>query len=1321
MPSLGNPSSTQGTEGSTNQLSLAEASHSSADSSSVPVLVGLTTNLLSISYASSTDVHGRIALESSDNVTKFTNNDRSTSGPNPSSFGAATQNSSLKNLSLFNARSSLHGYPSASSGAFIVTTNANLSTSMPFKSFRSAPTTSGNYFPTAVSSKNTLQNLTIHASSHLIVTNNFRHSIGSPARMRTPSLGPKGNKTLGRASPTSASNFIPASLMNLSLATGHARKTGAPPASITSLPKPISFLSGTPIYPLNATLPPQLDHGIMSLSDGGICRMGQTCETCTNYNAQSCSCANSVSNWFYGNNRTIVTTRQCYSYYYGKVPGSTQPQTCSLATITSVDTPFHAPKQCCDKCDIRANEVQVIFWPDTGVPAILGNRTNSTFIASLAVERISGDSTLVSDGHTFISPSVYINYKSLQASVSCVTTLMAADAWTKTGRVYNTIRPYAPDALSSARCLAPAQDGVVLGFIHNGDFLTGIFNGWEALHYQGLRTPPPSEELISRYQTCFPQLSTNLVREIAAELYANPRLSIPGDVTDIDPLWQIWGGGTCTPVGLGAIDPPRVLRSASAMATDSMPPTAFFDTVSIPTSIIPASPAARPTNVAEMTRPQNTPTDHPSIYASNSDLEPISSTKELVSIIAIKTLVLDPITTIDPNDPALVGVGKYSRAKPPGPIYESAMERQLPGQSPGPTPEGNSQMPQALPAQSLQGGDVQHASVSPDGDGQPKNAAFADPNSVPITLVPSNAIGGPQSQPITSQGQIAHFVAQAFLKDPLQPPLAPDSQPQVYNQPAYNFGPVESGIGNVRIDHDTWFKDNQVVQSSNGRLKVGGQDFVPGSQTTVSGHVVEYPDTSVVIADGTTYHIAPISTSNPLVVGDQSLQRGPGGAIVIADSTVQPDQQATVSGHVISLAGSSNLVVDQSIYVLPPSKNAYLLQAQPTPISNANQVFTADSQIITPGPAGFVVGGASIAPGGPPAIIHGTPISLDASSHLYIGPSIMTLERTPTPSAFNIGSQMVTPAPKGFTVAGTPIVPGGPAAFISGTKVSLDASSHLYVGSSTMTLTADTPQTALTVGSSIITPAAAGFAIVSMSIYPNGPAVTFSGTVLSLDAASHLRVGSTTISLESIPSPTPSIFTVGPVRFTANPLGFTVADTTITPGGPGAIIAGTSVSLDTYSHLYIGSSIATLVSPPQTQSVPTIGSQTFTAKPSGFQIGTMTFTPGGSATAVAGTLLSLGQNGLLVLGNSTIMLPTQTAAISSMANGALTAVPETQATSTNSAVGVRASEAVGVKGLITSAIQSDGVRDEHKNAASRDRRGRCWMMVWAVLFLISLT
>ena len=1194
---------------------------------------------------------------------------------------------------------------------------------------------------------------------------------------------PQPNNTLKHTSPGLTSGFRPGSFINSSTSLNHARSTGAIPASITALPKPTGYLNGTPLWPLNATLPPQLDYGIMPLIHGGACTMGMTCSGCTNYNAQSCSCANSVSKWYYGHNRTTITTRLCTSILIGPIPGSTQPMTCSMGTTVSIAVPYDAPKaHCCDKCDIRADEVQLLFWPDTGASKISESHGALTLTASTLERNGLEGSKLVSDGYTYMSPSVYISYKNLQAAVSCVTTMIAASAWSPMGPALTTIRPYEAKALSTAKCFAPRQDGMNLGYFNSSDnsFLSGIFNGWDAVDYQDFISIPPEEKVISRYQTCFPQLTTRLGVDIAMNMYTAPRLSIPGDVTDIDPLWKSWGRGTCTPIGLGAADPPQVLRTKTAMLSLSASPTVSANAGSGVTSVVSALPAAAPTDGVTAIRTSMDAIESPMTGIENPDqILDSDSTKTSAFLATSITPIIDPVSTLDPNDPGLEGNGKSSAPNLPNPIYESAATNQ------GPSPSSPAVLPANVGAswpattQVAQMPDnLQQAPPSPSqvltfppNIQMPDAASVANPNSVPITLSPVSP-AKVQIAPNSPPSGIAPFIAQGFSGEPVQPVAPPDSQTNNKDPPAPAFEPGEpeqgSSITNppeTSTERDVPIANlllgsPQVVQSVNGELQVGDQTLQFGSQTTISGHTVDYPNPSSLVVDRTTYSVSPISDSNPLIIDNQPVQRRTSGALAVAGTTIQPNQQATISGHVYSLAGTSDVVVDQSTYLLPPTENAFLIQAQQTPtppIPQNTPVALGNGIVITPqiapsnptsNPVFGFPNGEVISNGGPPIVVSGNTYSVLPSNQGFLVNGVSTLAipipSLTTPPTLHINSETVTPAPTGFLVGGASILPGAPAVTISGTPISLDESSHLYVGSSVIALSMTPSLSVFTAGSQTITPKPGGFAIGSTSISPGGPAVTVSGTVLSLDLSSHLRIGSSTMTLNSGTLSDSLIFTAGALTFSANPTGFTVGSATILPDGPATTIDGTVISLDASSHLYIGSSVATLpsqptsiltgstmatlASPSQTASIFTIGTQTFTANPNGFQIAGTTLTPGGPAATVSGITVSLAQNGNLDIGSSTISFLPQIDYLSTMRGGILTTV-KVSGYQTKLASGLAQADLGSPVASETSNIATAGlikgtgiVADKHKSIARKEGRWGLWIMTvfWSSFVVFSI-
>ena len=268
---------------------------------------------------------------------------------------------------------------------------------------------------------------------------------------------------------------------------------------------------------------------------------------------------------------------------------------------------------------------------------------------------------------------------------------------------------------------------------------------------------------------------------------------------------------------------------------------------------------------------------------------------------------------------------------------------------------------------------------------------------------------------------------------------------------------------------------------------------------------------------------------------------------------------------------------------------------------------------------GVIISSSTLQPG-LQTTIDGTPLSVEKDG-IVIASSTVPL--TP-PSAKHI----IT------LINGDIISAGGQAATVSGTIVALASNDDALVVNGKTSPLPLTPIPLLTVAGQTYTPAPTGFAIGGQSVLPGGPAVTFAGSTYSLDSGSNaLIVNGKSTPLTSAPI---SIFQVGSKTFTAAPTGFAVGSQTVLPGGPVVIIAGSTLSLASGNNALIVNGKTTPLALAPT-SVFNVGSQTFTAAPTGFTIGTQSISPGSSAVMVDGTLISLGSSEL-VIGTSTVPL-----------------------------------------------------------------------------------
>ena len=316
------------------------------------------------------------------------------------------------------------------------------------------------------------------------------------------------------------------------------------------------------------------------------------------------------------------------------------------------------------------------------------------------------------------------------------------------------------------------------------------------------------------------------------------------------------------------------------------------------------------------------------------------------------------------------------------------------------------------------------------------------------------------------------------------------------------------------------------------------------------------------------------SSPHVLTVAGQRFAVNP-SRIIIAGTTLLPGGPGiTVSGTPISLAPSGTLFFDRS-----PIRIGNDLSSKPI------FVLTIGGQTVTANPTGFALAGFKLLPGGAPITISGTLVSLNPSGTVVFGDSsidLLTPTPTPTPTSkiFAVGGHTFTAEPKGFALMGSTLLPGGAAITISGTPVSLVSSGALIIGSSSINLAGQ--QSALnvfTAGGLIFTAESSAVVVDGTTLLPGGPAVTISGTPISLKAGKYsgvLVIGTSRISLPTYSS-SPKIFTVGSLTFTAQSSGVMIDGSTLVPGGPGATISGTAVSIDTGgSGLYVGSRLVPL-------------------------------------------------------------------------------------------------------------------------------------------------
>lgn len=415
------------------------------------------------------------------------------------------------------------------------------------------------------------------------------------------------------------------------------------------------------------------------------------------------------------------------------------------------------------------------------------------------------------------------------------------------------------------------------------------------------------------------------------------------------------------------------------------------------------------------------------------------------------------------------------------------------------------------------------------------------------------------------------------------------------------------------------------------------------------------------------------SRSPPLTIADWDLPGAPSNPTSVSiKPNVRPNPVPTTR------AGNNN---DNAGSQEPQVPNV----PQPTQVT----VGTIGTVPVVIGPSSeVIVGSQTLQPGGPAITVGGaTPVSLAPSATaIVVGgttsqlPQIFNPPAQPAPQpppVLTIGSSTLTPnaATQFFIAPGQTLTPGG-VATIDGTVVSLAPSaSFVVIGGSTQILPAGpgsapaaTSPPQIVVGGSTITaqPSQGGpgnsnnqnnpnagptFIVSDQTLAPGGPAITVSGTTLSLAPSGSFIVVNgvtSTVATPAAPGVTPPTLTIGNDVFSPLPGSgntFVIADQTLAPGGSAITVSGTTISLaPSASFVVINGVTSTIPNPAAAQITPpplTIGNGVFRPLPgtgTSYLIGTQILTPGG--VVVVGDLtisLAPGATALIINGQTSLI------------------------------------------------------------------------------------
>jgi hypothetical protein len=423
---------------------------------------------------------------------------------------------------------------------------------------------------------------------------------------------------------------------------------------------------------------------------------------------------------------------------------------------------------------------------------------------------------------------------------------------------------------------------------------------------------------------------------------------------------------------------------------------------------------------------------------------------------------------------------------------------------------------------------------------------------------------------------------------------------------------------------------------------IGTQTLVPQrAAITIDGTPVSIGPTAVIVGaethafQGSTFQAAVPGAPTAITFGGTVITQAPVPVYNVGGTDVHAGEVVTISGTVVSAATRGGMLVIGSDTLSVGTPNS------PITLSTAGR-----QVIVNPTPA-FVVGGKTLAAGGPAVTVDGTRLSLAPSATaIVVGSQTSQIAASADPTRgalLTIGSKTFTAdVSTHFSIAsGLTLVPGG-SATVDGTTVHLGPSGFLaslaVVNDVTQTLSPPliTPAPVFYLGGNAYGRNGGAAFVVDGQVLTPGGAITVSGTPVSfVKEGTAVVVGGYTQRLPQAHTTLASVLNFGGQVYTAQAdSAFVVDGKTLTRGGV-ITISGTKVSYVSEGTAVVvnGKTQALAQASSTLAPVLTIGGQAYTARTgSNFVINGATLIPGGQIT-VDGTTISLVDGGNVAIVN----------------------------------------------------------------------------------------
>ncbi|KAL9095207.1 MAG: hypothetical protein Q9165_002463 [Trypethelium subeluteriae] len=781
----------------------------------------------------------------------------------------------------------------------------------------------------------------------------------------------------------------------------------------------------------------------------------------------------------------------------------------------------------------------------------------------------------------------------------------------------------------------------------------------------------------------------------------HPQLSLPPQVKDIDPAWK-----NCNMAFWGAWDPPVALTPAAVAAVPTPvlgPISGRPEPASTPVTV--AKPTSSPKPGVPVHYPQRPSVAQP--QASPSQVAaPVAPTPQAPAAHPIISIINagGAVPALTPNDPAPVAPAAPAEADPlPGLDSAVASAANGAGSPPSYSDPKAASPPQAPAAQAIPPTVPVAAGLQPENAGlQGAPAPHGIPNEAPaaasaipaVQLIPVSpadpstpaavVVGGSTIKegdpavtiagtPVSvADGGIIIGSSTVALPQPASPeaaengaapiasvggqPISVVSDPVSGGQAKGQASPGQNAVPPVVIGGQAYS-----APPPGQPLAIGSVTLQPGgAPATISGQVVSLGSSDLVVGKSTAALMPPDVPTSPaatFAVGNSEVVASTGQPLVIGGSTLSVGgSPATISGHVISVA-PSGVAIDGSVVPFAVGGSA----------ANQNSaVFSINGQTYSVARgAPITVGSSTLSLGGPAATISGHVISVAPSGVAVdnvlasYGNAIPT-QKSSDGAIFTLDNGLYSASSgQDLTIGSAALTPGASAQIISDHVVSLGSSGVVVDGNTVpySELPARGSPPAFTLNGGVYTAPLPGQPLIvgSMTLTSGGSAVTLSnGEVVSVGSAGVI-IGSSTVPFYTGPGSgaEPSTFSIDGHVYTAPTSGqsLVIGDETVSSGGPAITLSdGEVVSIGSKGVVLGGSSTVPFDTAgkgaPSSETF-TIDGHVYTAPPPGqaLTIGSITLKSGGPAGTFADShTVSIGANGVVVGGSSTVPFFTSTAA-----------------------------------------------------------------------------